>query len=90
LAYHELSLLEANQYDIYRMELGRYIRFKRIGLGHKVRPFAVIADIEHHQLINIEKGRVDMRFSTLIKIAEAFQLLPEELLEEARNHEFED
>nr|WP_158526207.1 helix-turn-helix domain-containing protein [Pedobacter paludis] len=48
--------------------------------GHKVRPFAMLADIEHHQLINIEKGRVDLRVSTLIKICNALDILPKQLL----------
>lgn len=74
--------MQVNEKDNYKIELGACIRRKRIAQGHKVRPFAMLADIEHHQLINIEKGRVDPRVSTLMKICSALQILPEDLIAE--------
>ena len=59
----------------------------KISLGNKVealrsaKKFALLADIEHHQLINIEKGRVDIRLSTLVKIAKGLGIEPKELLD---------
>lgn len=61
--------------------LGKKIEFLRIQKSFGVRQFALIAEIEHHQLINIEKGRVDIRMSTLIKIAKALGVEAKELLD---------
>ena len=61
--------------------LGSRIKGLREGKKLGVREFALLADIEHHQLINIEKGRVDMRISTLRKIAGAFSITLSELVD---------
>lgn len=52
-----------------RLRLGEKIEELRSSKNLGVREFALIAEIEHHQLINIEKGRVDLRLKTLRKIA---------------------
>lgn len=52
-----------------RQRLGAKIEELRSSKNFGVREFALIAEIEHHQLINIEKGRVDLRLKTLRKIA---------------------
>lgn len=64
----------------FKETLGINIGKLRIERGYGVRQFALLANIEHHQLINIEKGRVDIRLSTLIKIARALNVELKELL----------
>ena len=61
--------------------LGKKIESLRLKKNWGVREFAIIAEIEHPQLINIEKGRVDVRLSTLIKIAKGLQVEVKELLD---------
>ena len=65
----------------FKEKLGKTIEEKRLQRNFGVREFAFLADIEHHQLINIEKGRVDIRLSTLLKIAHGLNVEPKELLE---------
>lgn len=60
--------------------LGSQVAKFRVEKGFGVREFALLAGIEHHQLINIEKGRVDIRLSTLLKIAKALNLQAKDLL----------
>ena len=67
--------------EIFKEVLGKKIEKLRTQKGFGVREFALIADIEHHQLINIEKGRVDIRLSTLIKIAKGLGAEAKELLD---------
>jgi transcriptional regulator with XRE-family HTH domain len=64
----------------FRIRLGKQIEKKRLSLNLGVREFALIAGVEHHQLINIEKGRVDIRISTLLKIANGFEVQAKDLL----------
>jgi len=64
----------------FKQALGRRVQELRSLKNFGVREFALIADIEHHQLINIEKGRVDIRLSTLRKISKALEMQPSELL----------
>ena len=72
--------MSANEQN-YKEKLGKTIERLRTAKKYGVREFALIAEIEHHQLINIEKGRVDIRLSTLIKIAKGLQVQPKELLD---------
>jgi transcriptional regulator with XRE-family HTH domain len=59
----------SDNHENFKQKLGQMIELRRESMNYGVREFARIAQIEHHQLINIEKGRVDVRLSTLIKIA---------------------
>jgi len=63
-----------SDYVNYQVALGQHIRTIRIAKDLSIRKLAISAEIEHHQLINIEKGRVDMRLSTLVKIAKALNI----------------
>lgn len=67
--------------ESFKTELGERIRKLREAKKFGVREFALLADIEHHQLINIEKGRVDMRISTLRKIAGSLSMTLSELVD---------
>jgi transcriptional regulator with XRE-family HTH domain len=62
-----------------RLRLGEKIEELRSSKNLGVREFALIAEIEHHQLINIEKGRVDLRLKTLRKIAIGLDIEIQEL-----------
>ncbi|MGF7079053.1 helix-turn-helix domain-containing protein [Mucilaginibacter sp. UYCu711] len=61
--------------------LGEKIANLRVDKKYSTRQFALLADMEHHQLINIEKGRVDIRLSTLMKISKVLEVQPKELLD---------
>lgn len=61
--------------------LGERINERRAMKNLSTRQFALLAEIEHHQLINIEKGRVDIRLSTLMKIAKTLHTSAKELLD---------
>ena len=60
--------------DGLQTDIGKKIETLRLQHKYSLRELALIADIEHHQLLNIEKGRVDMRLSTLGKIAAALKV----------------
>ncbi|MDB5129724.1 helix-turn-helix transcriptional regulator [Mucilaginibacter sp.] len=60
--------------------LGERIKSIRTGRNLGVRKFSQLADIEHHQLLRIEKGLVDIRLSTLRKIAIALNVKESHLL----------
>ena len=65
----------------YKEKIGNRIAEQRVKKNLGVRELALIAEIEHHQLINIEKGRVDLRVSTLLKIAGGLDLKAKDLLD---------
>lgn len=60
--------------DSLQSKLGQQIRSLRIDRKYSLRKLAIAADMEHHQLIKIEQGRVDVRLSTLKKIADALDI----------------
>ena len=72
--------MEVDDLNSFKERLGIRIEKLRITRGFKVREFALIACMEHHQLINIEKGRVDMRLSTLLKISKGLSIDINQLL----------
>jgi len=67
--------------ETFKEALGNRIEHLRNQRNFGVREFALMAELEHHQLINIEKGRVDIRLSTLLKIAKGLGVEPKELLD---------
>jgi len=71
----------SNNKESFKETLGKRIAYLRTQKNFGVREFALVADLEHHQLINIEKGRVDIRLSTLIKISKGLAVEPKELLD---------
>lgn len=75
-----ISLMNISELNVYKEKLGERVRCLREERELSVRAFALVADIEHHQLINIEKGRIDVRYSTIIKLATAFEIQPKDLL----------
>ena len=67
--------------ETFKETLGKRIEHLRTQRNFGVREFALMAELEHHQLINIEKGRVDIRLSTLLKIAKGLGIESKELLD---------
>jgi len=45
--------------------------------GLSLRKLAVLAEMEHHQILNIEKGG-DLRLSSIYKLAKALEISPQE------------
>lgn len=72
--------MNIGELNLYKEKLGERIKTLREKKDLGVRAFALLADIEHHQLINIEKGRVDVRYSTIIKISVTLGIEPKDLL----------
>lgn len=70
--------LESTDPDL--LKFGENLARLRKEKGLSLRKLALLAGIEHHQLINIEKGRVDLRFSTLNKLAKGLEIDTKELL----------
>ncbi|SDJ79784.1 DNA-binding transcriptional regulator, XRE-family HTH domain [Pedobacter sp. ok626] len=64
--------MNTSDLELLKGKLGERIKGLREKSELSIRQFALLADIEHPQLINIEKGRVDLKLSTLNKIAKAF------------------
>ncbi len=73
--------MSIGELDLLKEQLGKRIKELREERGFGVRQFALIAEIEHPQLINIEKGRVDLKLATIHKIAIALKVHPKELFE---------
>jgi len=66
--------MESDNLDDLKTKLGDRIRSLREEKGVSIRKFALLAGIEHPQLINIEKGRIDLKLSTLHKISKALDI----------------
>lgn len=61
--------MDTHDLELLKSKMGERIRSLREQKGMSIRQFALLADMEHPQLINIEKGRIDLKLSTLNKIA---------------------
>lgn len=68
--------------DIHSLKLliGKKVKELRKEKGYSVRKLALLADMEHQQILAIEKGNTDFRLSTLVKLSNALELAPSELL----------
>jgi transcriptional regulator with XRE-family HTH domain len=66
--------MELIDVGILKVKLGEHIRLLREEKGLSVRQFALQAGLEHPQLINIEKGRIDLKLSTIYKISNALDI----------------
>jgi|GEM_PF-1187846 len=69
----------------FKEAIGKEIYRLRKEKGYSSRKFAVLADMEHHQVLSIEKGNTDMRLSTFIKICNALETTPQELIKVDRS-----
>lgn len=68
--------------DIHSLKLliGKRIKEFREGKGYSVRKLALLADMEHQQILAIEKGNTDFRLTTLVKLSNALEVAPSDLL----------
>lgn len=68
--------------DIHSLKLliGKRIKELREGNGYSVRKLALLAGMEHQQILAIEKGDTDIRMSTLVKLSNALEVPPNKLL----------
>ena len=68
--------------DIHSLKLliGKRIKELREGNGYSVRKLALLAEMEHQQILAVEKGDTDFRLSTLVKLSNALEVPPNELL----------
>lgn len=76
----DISAMLKDELINHKEKLGKRIAQFREEKEYGVRQFALLCDIEHHQLINIEKGRVDPRYSTLLKISKGLGIHVSDLL----------
>ena len=67
--------------DFYKTKLGERITELRLKNGLSLRKLAIIADMEHHQILNIESGKTDLRLSTILKLSKALSVSPKDLLD---------
>lgn len=72
--------MEAIDIQLFKEAIGKKIYQFRKEKSLSSRKFAILADMEHHQVLSIEKGNTDMRLSTLVKICNALEMVPWELL----------
>lgn len=62
------------------IELGKNIKAKRLEKGLSLRELAAISDTEHAKISAIEGGKLNFRFSTILKIAKGLETPLNELL----------
>jgi transcriptional regulator with XRE-family HTH domain len=62
-------------------KLGGNIRLLREKKGLSFREFSAVCGIDHSKLSKIEKGNKNITFTTILKIAEALEVHPTELLQ---------
>lgn len=77
---HFERLMEAIDIQRFKEAVGRRIFALRKAKGYSSRKLAILADMEHHQVLAIEKGNTDMRLSTLFKICVALEVQAQVIL----------
>jgi transcriptional regulator with XRE-family HTH domain len=63
------------------VKIGRRVRSERVKRFTTQERLAAAAGISSRQLVRIERNEVDPRFSTILKLAEALEVEPSELVE---------
>ena len=64
------------------MKIGRSVREQRVRRFMTQEQLAQAAGISARQLVRIEKNKVEPRFSTILKLAEALKVEPSELVDQ--------
>ena len=64
------------------VKIGRSVRERRVRGFMTQEQLAQAAGISARQLVRIEKNRVEPRFSTILKLAEALKVEPSELVDQ--------
>jgi transcriptional regulator with XRE-family HTH domain len=60
---------------------GRRLTLLRKSKQISIRELAALANIEYSQLLQIEAGKVNILYTTLLSLALALEVAPEELLQ---------
>ncbi|MNE53022.1 anaerobic benzoate catabolism transcriptional regulator [compost metagenome] len=71
--------ISKEEIDSYKTKLGERITELRLKNELSLRRLAILADMEHHQILNIERGKTDLRLSTILKLSKALNILPKDL-----------
>lgn len=66
------------------IEFGRHLREMREGKGLTLEQFAEAAKMNELQIGHIERGASDPKLSTIVKLARALKVKPDELLRSIR------
>jgi transcriptional regulator with XRE-family HTH domain len=64
------------------VKIGRGVREQRVRRFMTQEQLAQAAGISARQLVRIEKNKVEPRFSTILKLAEALKIEPSELVDQ--------
>jgi transcriptional regulator with XRE-family HTH domain len=64
------------------VKIGRRVREERVQRFMTQERLAAAAGISARQLVRIERNQVEPHFSTILKVAEALEVDPSELVEE--------
>jgi transcriptional regulator with XRE-family HTH domain len=64
------------------VKIGRGVREQRVRRFMTQEQLAQAAGISARQLVRIEKNKVEPRFSTILKLAEALKVEPSELVDQ--------
>jgi len=72
--------MEPLDIDSFKTRIGNNVKTMRRKKGYSVRKFALLADMEHHQILALEKGATDIRLSTLLKLSNALEVYPTALM----------
>ena len=64
------------------VKIGRRVKEERVRRFMTQERLAAAADISARQLVRIERNQVEPHFSTILKLAEALEVDPSELVEE--------
>ena len=62
------------------IDLGKRVKAKREEKGLSLRQLAALCDTEHAKISAIEGGKLNFRFSTIIKIASGLETPLDELM----------
>jgi len=68
---------DANYSNLFGKNLLRFRTMK----GLSLRQLAILAEMEHHQILKIEKGG-DLRLSSIYKLAKALDVAPQAFFED--------
>jgi len=67
--------------NIELIKLGQKIKFERLKRKLSQEKLAELSNISIHGLSNIETGKTDLKYSNLLRIAHAFNMKANELLD---------
>lgn len=62
-------------------KFGEHLTFLRQQKSLSIAQLAEMADLEYQQLKEIEEGRINVLFTTIVSLSDALDIPPEDLLE---------